>query len=91
MPKFAFADAGSSGHVAKLAAALVVEQPVAFERGDVHVVAAVVIVIRDGDTHPVHLNVQAAAGGDVGERAVAIVAIERRRRAPSARRPVLAN
>ena len=64
-------------HVAKLAAAFVVEQAVAFERGDVDVVAAVVVVVGDGHAHAVHFDVEAAAARDVGERAVVVVAIER--------------
>ncbi len=49
------------GHVAKFAVAFVVKKVVAFERGDVDVVAAVVIVIGDGHAHSVHLDIQAAA------------------------------
>ena len=90
MPKFAFWMPGGLGHVAELAAAFVVEQTVAFERGDVDVVAAVVVVVADGHAHAVHLDVQAAAGGDVGERAVLIVAVERAEGLAAARRPVLA-
>ena len=61
MPKLAFCDAGRLRHVAELAAAFVVEQPVAFERGDVDVVAAVVVVVADGDAHAVHLDIEPAA------------------------------
>ena len=49
------------GDVAELAAAFVVEEAVAVERGDVDVVAAVVVVVADGDAHAVHLDVEAAA------------------------------
>ena len=42
---------------------------------------AVVVVVADGDAHAVHLDVEAGAAGDVGERAVAIVAIELQRAA----------
>ena len=77
-------------YVAKLAVAFVVEETIAFERGDVDVVAAVVIVIGDRNAHAIHLHIQAAAGGDIGERAVVIVAIERRQRFAAARRPVFA-
>ena len=80
MPKLAFWMPDGLGDVAELAAAFVVEQAVAFERGDVDVVAAVVVVIGDGHAHAVHLDVEAAAGGDVGERAVVVVAIERGQR-----------
>ena len=78
------------GHVAELAVAFVVEQAVAFERGDVDVVAAVVVVVADGDAHAVDLDVEAAAARDVGERAVVIVAIERGGGVAAARGPVLA-
>ena len=61
MPKFALAMPDGFGHVAELAAAVVVEQAVAVERGDVDVVAAVVVVVADGDAHAVHLDVEAAA------------------------------
>ena len=90
MPKLALLIPDCLGDVAELAVAFVVKQVVAFERGDVDVVAAVVIVIGDGHAHAVHLDVEAAARGDVGERAVVVVAIERRERLAAARRPVLA-
>ena len=80
----------AAGDVAELAVAFVVEQAVAFERGDVDVVAAVVVVVADGHAHAVHLDVQAAARGDIGEGAVVVIAIERRQRFAAARRPVLA-
>src|SRR6202035_2112406 len=69
-------DAGGGGDVPELAAALVVEEMVAVERGDVDVLAAVVVVVPDGHPHAVHLDVQAAATGDVGEGAVVVVAVE---------------
>ena len=75
---------------AKLAVAQVVKQAVAFERGDVDVFAAVIVIVGDGDSHAVHLDVEAAARGDVREGAVAIVAIERGQGAASSRRPVFA-
>ena len=64
-------------HVAKLAVAFVVEQAVAVERGDVDVVAAVVVVVGHRHADAVHLDIEAAARGDIGERAVVVVAIER--------------
>ena len=79
----------SRGDVAEMSAAFVVEQMIAAERGDVDVVAAVVIVIADGHADAVDLDVEAAARGDVGERAVVIVAIERGGGAAAVRRPVL--
>ena len=77
MPKLALLDSGRCGHVAKLAVALVVKETVAFERGDVDVIAAVVVEVGNGHADAVHLHVQAAARGDVGECSVVIVAIER--------------
>ncbi len=71
------ADARGGRHVAELAAAFVMEKVIAVERGDVDVVAAVVVEIADGHAHSVHLHIQAAAGGDVGEGAVMIVAVKR--------------
>ena len=61
MPKLALWMPELFGHVAELAVALVVEQMVAFERGDVDIVAAIVIVIADGYAHAVHLDIEAAA------------------------------
>ena len=90
MPKSALRIPDGCGDVAEFAVAFVVEQAVAFERGDVDVVAAVVIVVADGDAHAVHLDVEAAAARDVGEGAVAIVAIERGGGAAAARGAVLA-
>src|SRR5206468_8546171 len=60
-------DAGSLGYVAKLSATFVMEQAVAFERGDVDVFLAVVVVVGTGNPHAVHLDIEAAARGDVGE------------------------
>ena len=65
MPKARVGDAGGFRDVGELAAAFVVEQAIALERGDVDVVAAVVVVVADGDAHAVHLDIEAAAGGDV--------------------------
>ena len=80
MPKLALLYSGRLGHIAKLAGALVVEKAVAFKRRDVNILAAVVVVIRDGNTHRVHLDIQAAARGDIRERAIAIVLIQRGKR-----------
>ncbi len=40
---------------------------------------AVVVVIADGDAHAVQLDIESCGFGDVGESAVAIVAIELQR------------
>ncbi len=90
MPKLALRMPAAFVTSRNLPLAFVVEEAVAFERGDVDVVAAVVVVVADGDAHAVHLDVEAAAGRDVGERAVAVVAVERVQRAAASRRPVLA-
>ena len=71
------AQAGLRGHVAELAGAFVVKEVVAAESGDVDVVAAVVIVIADRHAEAVDFDVEAAAARHVGERAVAVVAVER--------------
>src|SRR5258708_16239034 len=60
------------------------------ERRNVDVASSVVIEIADGSTQGVHFNVQAAAGGDVAERAVVIVAVKRAERFPATRGPVFA-
>ena len=77
-------------HVPEPAAALVVEQPVAVERGEVDVLAAVVVVVARRDAHAVDLDVEAAPPGGVGEGAVAVVAVEGRQRLALARLPVAA-
>jgi hypothetical protein len=48
------------------------------EARDVDVDVAVVVEVRGGDTEPVHLRGEAGLTGDVGERSVVIVVIERR-------------
>ena len=83
-------NARALGHIAKFSVALVVKKMIAIERGDVHVFAAVVIVIGNGDAHSVHFDIQAAAARNIGERAVVVVVIERRQGFPAAGRPVLA-
>jgi hypothetical protein len=70
-------DARCRGHVFELAVAFVVKEAVAFERGDVDVVAPVVVEIGHGHADAVDFDVEAAAARDVGERAVMIVAVER--------------
>ena len=61
MPKLALWMPDACGDVAEFAVAFVVEEVVAIERGDVDVVAAVVVVIGDGHAHAVHFDVEAAA------------------------------
>ena len=62
-----------------MSAAFVVKELVAVERGDVDVVAAVVIVIADRHAQAIDLDIESAASRYVGERAVAIIAIKRGR------------
>ena len=45
--------------------------------GDENIVKAIVIVIADGHAHSVELDGEACLRGDVGERAVVIIVIER--------------
>ena len=71
-------------------AALVMEQVIAADGRYVDVVAAVVIVIAYRDAHAMNVDVEAAAVRGIGERAVAIVAIERGRGMPSVGNPVTA-
>ena len=60
----------------KSAAAVVLEEAVLPDRGDQQVGKAVVVVVADGHAHAVHFHRQAGALGDVGEGAVAVVAVE---------------
>ncbi len=54
----------------------VFEEPVLADAGDQDVGKTVVVVIGDGDAHPVHLYIEAGFAGYVCETAVAIVVIE---------------
>ena len=84
MEKPGAADARVRRDVGELAAADVAEQPVAAERGDVDVDVAVVVVVRGGHAQAVHLDGEPRLLRDIGERAVAIVAIERQARVVAA-------
>ena len=67
------------------------EQPAAVDGGDEDIVAAVVVVVGDGGAESVDVGgVEAAAGEDIVERAVAIVAVEAMTGAPPAGVPILA-
>ena len=46
------------------------------DAGDENVGKAVVVVIAEGYAHAVHFDIEAGGAGDVGERTVAIVAIQ---------------
>ena len=72
----AAAESALGGDVGECAFAGVAKEAVLADAGDENVRKAVVVVIADGDAHAVHFNVETGAMGDVGESAVAIVAIE---------------
>ena len=74
------AEAARLRDVDERALAGVAEQPVLADAGDEEVGKAVVVVVADGDAHAVHLDVEARRARHVGERAVAVVAIEPQRR-----------
>ena len=74
------ADAGGVGHVREAHAAEVMEQAVLAERGDVEIGPAVVVVVAGGGAETVERDAQPRCGSDVGERAVAIVPVEREQR-----------
>src|ERR1019366_3638467 len=67
---------GLFGDVDEAAAAVVLEEAVLADRRDQQVGEAIVVVIANGHTHAVHFHRQAGALGDVGEGAVAVVAVE---------------
>ena len=54
------------------------EQVIRSERRDIEIDVAVVVVVRRGDAHAIHLDRQAGLPRDVGERPVAIVVVQRR-------------
>ena len=72
----AVAESALGGDVDECAFAGVAKEAVLADAGDENVGKAVVVVIADGDAHAVHFNVETGAMGDVGEGAVAIIAIE---------------
>ena len=77
----AAAEPARARHVDERALAGVPEQPVLADTRDEEVGEAVVVEVADGDAHPVHLDVEPRRARDVGERAVAVVAVELQRRA----------
>ncbi len=81
---------GLRGDVGEAAVALVVEEPVAAEAGEVDVHPAVVVVVGGRAAQPVHRDVEAGPAREVRERAVTVVAIERGQRSGTGPpRPVL--
>ena len=79
----AAAQSGLLRDVDKAAAAVVLEEAVLPDRGDQQVGKAVVVVVADGHSHAVHFDRQPGALGDVGEGAVAVVAVEPHGGAPA--------
>src|SRR5689334_256041 len=56
----------------------VVEEVITADCSDENIGAAIVVVVSDGDAHPIEGNVQAGAGGHVCEVALAVVPIKSR-------------
>ena len=55
------------------------EQPVLTYAGDQNVGEPVVVIVPNGHAHAVHFYIESGASSDVGEGAVAVVAIKPRR------------
>ncbi|HZS72548.1 MAG TPA: hypothetical protein VFA13_11985 [Candidatus Acidoferrum sp.] len=70
------AEAALRGDIDKRALAGVAEEAALADARDENIGEAVVIVIADGDAHPIQLHVEAGRLRDISESAVAIVAIE---------------
>src|SRR5205807_5735698 len=66
----------ASRHVDERSSSSVVEQAVLADTGNENVRKAIIVVIADCNTHPVHLDIEASAAGHVSERSIAIVAIK---------------
>ena len=63
-------------YVAEFAAAFVVVEPVPFQRGEVDIFAAIIVVVGNRHAHPIGFDIESAACGHVFERAVLVVAVE---------------
>ena len=64
------------GYVGKGAVAIVVEETALADAGDEDVGEAVIVVVSDCHAHAVEFKVESGGFGDIGEGAVAIVAVE---------------
>ena len=73
----AAAEPGLFSHIDERAFARILKQPVLPNGGHVDIGKTVVIVIRNGNAQPIHLDRKPGALRHIRERAVAIVAIER--------------
>src|ERR1700674_5943952 len=67
------------GNIDERPLAGVLEQPILTDASNKDVRIAVVVVISDRNSHPIHLDIETSAVGHVGKRAVAIVAKELQR------------
>ena len=63
---------------------------IAADSCDVHIVAAIVVVVANCHAHAVNFDIETAAARDVGEGSVAVVAIESGGGATAVRNPVAA-
>src|SRR5208337_980016 len=70
------AQMASFGDIGKAAVSVVLKQPALSYSRNKKVREAIVVEIADGHAHPVHFDIETRAAGDVGECAVAIVAVE---------------
>src|SRR5438128_11200740 len=59
----------------------IAKQPALPHAGDENVGKAIVVIIADSHAHSIELNVEARTARHVGERAVAVVTVEPKRRA----------
>ena len=69
-----------AGRVDERALAGVAEQAVLPDARDEQIGEAVVVVVADGDAHPIQLDVESRRPRDVGERTVPVVAKQAQRR-----------
>src|SRR5215813_6323135 len=68
--------AGFFGHVSKGPVAVVAQQMVWPETGDVHVIKPIIVVIADGHTHAESNVTNAGLVSDVGKRSIVVIVIE---------------
>src|SRR5260370_29257910 len=71
------AHAGFLCHVEEAAMAFVVEKMIATDSGDENVGQAVIVIIADGDAHPVKTYLETGTGGNVWKMPVAVIVVKR--------------
>jgi len=71
-------------------AAQIAEQMIAAHRRYIQIVAAIVIVIADGHSHPMNLDIETTAARNIGECPLAVIPIKGRHGAMAVRNPVAA-